>query len=85
MVKLKETLINKFPQEKLVKDDDSFLRFCNIILAALHENDPRKIKHVRSTQTLFLIKNYRIFDKDLLKTIMTRTKLYNTFLRSKGK
>ena len=46
MVKLKETLINKFPQKKLVNDDDSFLRFCNIILAALHENDPRKIKHV---------------------------------------
>ena len=46
MVKLKETLINKFPQKKLVNDDDSFLRFCKIILAALHENDPRKIKHV---------------------------------------
>ena len=46
MVKLKETLINKFPQKKLVNDDNSFLRFCNIILAALHENDPRKIKHV---------------------------------------
>ena len=46
MGKLKETLIDKFPQKKLVSDDDSFLRFCNITLAAQHENDQRKIKHV---------------------------------------
>ena len=84
--KYKETLNENLFKENFVNNDDGFQRFCHISLDASHKHAPRKNrhlgkkKHARGSQMPFI-------DKELLKSIMTRTKLRNIFLqnRSEGK
>ena len=78
-----EMLINSLSKENFVNNDDGFQRFCHISLDASHKHAPRKNrhlgkkKHARGSQMPFI-------DKELLKSIMTRTKLRNIFLQNRS-
>ena len=69
----REMLINNLSKENFINNDDGFQRFCHISLDALNKYAPRKKKYARGNEML-------LFNKELSKAIMTRTKLRNIFL-----
>ena len=73
----RETLINNLSKESFINNDDGFQRFCHVSLDALNKHAPRKKKHAPGNQMPF-------FNKDLLKAIMTRTKLRNISLQNRS-
>ena len=64
-------------RENVIDNNDGFQRFCHIRLDALNKHVPRKKKHTRGNQMSF-------FNKQLLKAIMTRTKLQKVFLQNRS-
>ena len=64
-------------KENFINNDDGFQRFCQISLNALNKYAPRKKKYARGNEML-------LFNKELSKAIMTRTKLRNIFLQNKS-
>ena len=64
-------------RENFIDNNDGFQRFCHIRLDALNKHAPRKKKHTRGNQMSF-------FNKQLLKAIMTRTKLQKVFLQNRS-
>ena len=60
-------------RENVIDNNGGFQRFYHIRLDALNKHAPRKKKHTQGNQMPF-------FNKELLKAIMTRTKLQNVFL-----
>ena len=75
--KYRETLTNNLSKENIIHDDNGFQRSCHISLDALNKHAPCKKKHARGNQMPF-------FNKELLKAIMTRTKLQNIFQQNRS-
>ena len=71
-----ETLINNLSKENFI-NNDGFQRICHISLDALDKHTPCNKKHAQSNQMPF-------FNKELLKAIMTKTKLWNIFLQNRS-
>ena len=68
--KFRESLINYFSTGKNISYDANE----NLVLHTLYKMTPIKQKHIRGNQSLFI-------NKDILKTIMTRSRLRNRFLK----
>ena len=75
--KYRETLINNLSKENFINNDDGFQRFCHISLDVLNKHETRKNKHAQGNQM-------PLFNKELSKAIMTRTKLRNIFLQNRS-
>ena len=72
----RKCFLEKLSKEVLINNDDGFQRFCDINIAALNEPAPSKKTYARGNQMPFLT-------KDLLKVIMTRSRLRDIFLNKK--
>ena len=75
--KYREMLINNLFKKNFVNNDDGFQRFCHISLDVLNKHETRKKKHAQGNQM-------PLFNKELSKAIMTRTKLRNIFLQNRS-
>ena len=71
----RESLLETFSQQAFVNNDYGFEKFCNITLKTRDKYAPRKAKHARGNQILFM-------KKDLSKNIMKRSRLRNKYLNN---
>ena len=68
---------SKLSNENLSKQDNSLERFQNTCLTVLNSIAPLKREFIRANQTPFM-------NKELQQTIMIRSRLRNTFLKSRS-
>ena len=71
----REDFLGKLSQQTFLNNDYGFEKFCNITLKTLDKSAPRKAKHARGNQMLFMT-------KDLSKIIMKRSRLRNKYFEN---
>ena len=71
----RESLLHEFTKG-FVNNNDGLQRFCDISINILNRHAPRKRKHARGNQMIFIT-------KDLSKAIMKRSRLRNNFLKNR--
>ena len=73
----RENLLHNLSKVNLVNDVDGFQKFCDTGLETLNKHAPCKQKYVQSNQVPFST-------NELFKTIMTRSRLQNNYLKNRN-